>query len=194
MARRPVIMGRASLRHAGASQMDGVFGSDSSGDALADLTPMNTMHSASNMSKRSSPLSGRYLLPDTNLNPASGSMKRRINQALAMRSTYTPCRVTQVLLRSVLDVLVPESTVTSSSFNRASRFLIKPSAVSRPMALATLLATVRLFSLHRGDAAKAEQDDDFSGDESHGDPPLNATQRSDGVSEHSTIFSCGHQI
>src|SRR5262249_12064681 len=35
--------------------------------------------------------------------------------------------------------------------------------------LVTLLATVRLFSLHCGDAAKAEQDDDRSGDESHGD-------------------------
>ena len=41
--------------------------------------------------------------------------------------------------------------------------------------LATLLATVRLFSLHCGDAAKAEQHDDGSGDESHGDPPLNPT-------------------
>jgi hypothetical protein len=47
--------------------------------------------------------------------------------------------VTQVLLRSVPNVLVPESTVAfsvtaSPSFNRASRFLITPSAVSRPMA------------------------------------------------------------
>jgi hypothetical protein len=54
--------------------------------------------------------------------------------------------------------------------------------------LATLLTTVRLFSLHCGDAAKAEQHDDNSGDESHGDPPLDATQRSDGISEHYTIF------
>src|SRR5215472_15374405 len=66
-------------------------------------------------------------------------MKRRISQALAMRSTYTLCRVTQVLLRSVPNGLAPESAVVSSvtaspSFNRASRFLIMPSAVSRPMA------------------------------------------------------------
>src|SRR5262249_10107322 len=66
-------------------------------------------------------------------------MKRRISQALAMRSTYTPCRVTQVLLRSVPNGFAPESTVAlsvtaSPSFDRASRFLIKLSAVSRPMA------------------------------------------------------------
>jgi len=54
--------------------------------------------------------------------------------------------------------------------------------------LATLLATVRLFSLHCGDAAKAEQHDENSGDESQGDPPLNATQRSDGISEHYPIL------
>src|SRR5215472_15305264 len=65
-------------------------------------------------------------------------MKRRISQALAMRSTDTPCRVTQVLLRSVPNGLAPESTVAfsvtaSPSFNRASRFLIMPSAVSRPI-------------------------------------------------------------
>jgi hypothetical protein len=35
--------------------------------------------------------------------------------------------------------------------------------------LATLLATVRLFGLHRGDAAKTEQHDDGSGDGSHDD-------------------------
>src|SRR5262249_10786402 len=110
----------------------------SSSTSNVHLSP-SCVNSASNMSKRSSPSSGRYPLPDTNLNCASGSMKRRINQALAMRSTYTPCRVTQVLLRSVPNVLAPESTVAlsvtaSPSFNRASRFLIKPSAVSRPMA------------------------------------------------------------
>jgi len=59
--------------------------------------------------------------------------------------------------------------------------------------LATLLATVRLFSLHCGDAAKAEQHDENSGDESQGDPPLNATQRSD-VVNITQFFSRGHQI
>src|SRR6516164_4398846 len=110
----------------------------SSSTSNVHLSP-SWVNSASNMSKRNSPSLGRYPLPDTNLNCASGSMKRRISQALAMRSTYTPCRVTQVLLRSVPNVLAPESTVAlsvtaSPSFNRASRFLIKPSAVSRPMA------------------------------------------------------------
>jgi hypothetical protein len=60
--------------------------------------------------------------------------------------------------------------------------------------LATLLATVRLFRLYRGDAAKTEEHDDGSGDESHGHPPLNATQRPDGTNEQYTIFSRGHQI
>ena len=54
------------------------------------------VNSPSNMSKRSSPGSDDSRRPLTNLNRASGSMKRRISQALAMRSTKTPARVTHV--------------------------------------------------------------------------------------------------
>src|SRR5262249_50954591 len=65
---------------------------------------------------------------------------------------------------------------------------------SRRLVVARDIACNCSIVQHRGDAAKAGQDDDRSGGEWHGDPPLNATQRSDGVSEHSTIFSSGHQI
>ena len=50
--------------------------------------------SASNMSNRISPCRGAYPFGGTNLSFAFGSMNRLISQALAIRSTCTPLRVT----------------------------------------------------------------------------------------------------
>ena len=57
------------------------------------------VNSPSNMSNRISPLAGRYRVGETNRNRALGSMNRTISQALAIRSTNTLFRVTQVALR-----------------------------------------------------------------------------------------------
>src|SRR3954469_22509412 len=89
------------------------------------------VYSPSNMSKRNSPGLCRYSRALTNLNFASGSMKRWMSQALAIRSTWMPVRVTHVRPRGLSGTSAFSSGFGSGRARRSTSSCNRPSTGSR---------------------------------------------------------------